>query len=337
MLAAPLPIPHEAPASYTAIANDPTFDPVRHLALEPPKNVWRLAEFGYTAAEIGECASEVAVAGPFRLLSEEGAALARSVALSLRDSCLTSDRTAKYLAGGVYRSKFLRDLCNCPQITDFLSDIAGCHLFPHSMPSQQLYINYAPDELTSAVDTWHVDSIGFDYVLLLTDPATFEGGRFQFFRGTTTEAARLLATDIDRLTDATSKDLPPQRVVSPAFPAAGYALFQQGNMVMHRATGLTRRAERITMVPGLVARDTRCPDPTKDAIVEWAEPGLVCEFARHKAWLALTKLGEFVERVRIDADPPEIRDDLRRSIADVLNAVAAIDRQTDRSADGNAP
>jgi hypothetical protein len=328
MLSAPLPFPRTLPPTYAAIPNEPTFDPARHLALEPPRNVWRLSDLGYTAADIGECASEVAVAGPFRLLSEEGVTLARSAALSLRDLCRTGDRTAKYLTGGVYRSKFLRDLCNCAWITDFLSDVAGCALLPHSMPSQQLYINYAPDELTNAVDTWHVDSIGFDYVILLSDPRTFGGGQFQFFRGTQAEAARLLATDIESLTGATSQDLPAHRVLSPAFPAAGYAFFQQGNMVMHRATRLTRRAERITMVPGLVARDTRCFDPTKDAVADWGEPGIVSEFARHKAWLSLTKLGEFAERVRLDAEPLEIRDGLQRSIDDVLNAIAVIDRQT---------
>jgi hypothetical protein len=328
MLSAPLPFPLELPPTYEAIPDEPTFDPARHLALEPPRNRWRLSDLGYTAADISECASDVAVAGPFRLLSEEGVALARSVALSLRDLCRTGDRTAKYLTGGVYRSKFLRDLCNCTQIADFLSDIAGCELLAHSMPSQQLYINYAPDELTNAVDTWHVDSIGFDYVMLLSDPRTFAGGQFQFFRGTQAEAARLLATDIENLTDATSRDLPADRVVSPEFPAAGYAVFQQGNMVMHRATRLTRRAERITLVPGLVARDTRCLDPTKHAVADWGEPGIIAEFARHKAWLSLTKLGGFVERVRLDAEPREIRDRLQRSIADVLNAIAVIDRQT---------
>ncbi|MBV8910188.1 MAG: hypothetical protein JOZ89_05465, partial [Gammaproteobacteria bacterium] len=300
-------------------------------------DLWRLSDFGYTAREVAECASTVAVAGPFRLLSDEGAALARSVALSLRDASRTSDRTAKYVSGGVYRSRFLRDFCNCPQITTFLSDIAGCELLPHSMPSQQLYINFAPDELTSAVDTWHADSIGFDYILLLSDPRTFEGGQFQFFTGTKTEAARLLGTGVDQLTDATPDDLPPQRVVSAAFPAAGYALFQQGNMVMHRATRLARRAERITMVPGLIARETRCPDPTNDAVVGWGEPGLVAEFARHKAWLSLTKLGEFVESVRLDAEPAQIREELRRSIADVVSAIAATDGQIPAGTDGDAP
>jgi hypothetical protein len=335
MLSAPLPFPRELPPTYAAIPNEPTFDPARHLALEPPHNLWRLSDLAYTAAEIGECASEVAVAGPFRLLSEEGVSLARSAALSLRDLCRTSDRTAKYLTGGVYRSKFLRDLCNCPWITDFLSDVAGCALLPHSMPSQQLYINYAPDELTNAVDTWHVDSIGFDYVMLLSDPRTFGGGQFQFFRGTQAEAARLLATDIESLTAATAQDLPVDRVLSPAFPAAGYAFFQQGNMVMHRATRLTRRAERITMVPGLVARDTRCLDPTKNAVADWGEPGIAAEFARHKAWLSLTKLGELVERLGLDAEPLEIRDGLQRSIADVLNAIAVIDGQTRKTSESD--
>jgi hypothetical protein len=337
MTATPLSFPRERPHTYEPIAQEPAFEPARHLALEPPRDVWSLSDFGYAGEEIRRCASKVAVAGPFRLLSDEGAAVARAVALMLRESCRTSDRTAKYVAGGVYRSRFLRDLCNCPQVSDFLSDIAGCALLPHNMPSQQLYINFAPDELTSAVDTWHVDSIGFDYVLLLSDPRTFEGGRFQFFRGTKSEAAGLLGTNVDKLTDAIAKDLPADRVVSPAFPAAGYAIFQQGNMVMHRATGLTRRAERITMVPGLVARDMRCPDPTNDAVIGWGEPGLVAEFARHKAWLSLTKLGELVERVRLDAEPAKIRDELQRSIADVLHAISAIDGQTRESTDGDAP
>jgi hypothetical protein len=332
----PLSFPRERPESYAPLPHEPAFDPVRHLALEPPRDVWHLADFGYAEEEIRKCASKVAVAGPFRLLSDEGTAAARSVALSLREACRTSDRTAKYVAGGVYRSRFLRDLCNSTQVSDFLSGIAGCALLPHNMPSQQLYINFAPDELTSAVDTWHVDSIGFDYVLLLSDPRTFEGGQFQFFKGTTTEAARLLGTDVDKLTDSTSRDLPPERVVSAPFPAAGYALFQQGNMVIHRATRLTRRAERITMVPGLIARDTRCPDPTNNGVIGWAEPGLLAEFARHKAWLSLTKLGELVERVRLDAEPPQIRDDLQRSIADVLNAISAIDGHTRAISDGDS-
>ena len=321
----PLPFPLEPPAAYEAIRDEPAFDPDRHLALEAPAQSWRLADFGYTSAQIRNCASAVAVAGPFRLLSAEGTAAARAVALALRDRRQAGDRTANYLAGGVYRSRFLRALCNCAEIVDFISAIAGCELLPHSMPSQQVYINYAPDDVTKAVDTWHVDSIGFDYVLLLNEPASFSGGQFQFFHGTIDEAARLLDTDTGKLTGATTRDLPADRVVSPVFPAAGYALFQQGNMVVHRATRLAQRAERITFVPGLVARDAHFPDPTSDQVADWGEPGIVAEFARHKAWLARARLDELIEHVRLGAAPAEIRRDLQRSVADVLGAIAVVD------------
>ena len=250
-----LPFPQHIPAMYQGLRDEPTFNARRHLALEAPALTSCLSEFGYGAAEIHQCASGVAVAGPFRLLSEEGVAAARAVALALRDQRLKGDRTASYLAGGVYRSRFLRELCNCTEVLDFVSGVAGCELLAHSMPSQQIYVNYAPDDVTKAIDTWHVDSIGFDCVILISDPKNFSGGQFQFFRGTRDEAAQLLGTDTNSLTDLTARDLPPDRVVSPVFPAAGYALFQQGGLVTHRATRLMQPAERITFVSGYVARD----------------------------------------------------------------------------------
>ena len=326
MLANPLPFPTENPPGYVRIEGEPRFDPARHLALEPPRQQWSLAQLGYDAEAIGRCPSPVAVAGPFRVLSEEGVAATRSVALALRAMRQTSDRTATYVAGGVYRSQFMRDLCACPQILALLSDIASCELITHSMPSLQLYINYAPDDVSKAVDTWHVDSIGFDYVLLLNDPATFSGGQFEFFRGTAQEAAGLLGTDSVGLTEANARDLPPDRVTSMVFPQAGYAIFQQGNLVVHRATRLQYRAERITVVPGFVARDLRFPDPTGNQVTSWGEPGQIAEFARHKAWLARGKLDRMIDQLSLATAPAELCDSLRRSIADVNDALRVLEK-----------
>jgi hypothetical protein len=327
MLASPLHFPSENPPGYALIEEELRFDPDRHLALEPPQQQWSLAELGYTADEIRNCASPVAVAGPFRVLSEEGAAAARSVALALRAVRQNSDRTATYVAGGVYRSRFMRDLCACPRILQYLSEIAGCELITHSMPSLQLYINYAPEDVSKAVDTWHVDSIGFDYVLLLNDPVTFSGGQFQFFRGTAQEAAQLLKTNAGvGLTEANANDLPPDRVTTMGFPEAGYAIFQQGNCVVHRATRLLHRAERITIVPGFVARDLRFPDPTGDQVTSWGEPGQVAEFARHKAWLARGKLERMIDELKLSSAPTELCESLRRSIADVADAIRVLEK-----------
>ncbi|MGC1388089.1 MAG: hypothetical protein WA807_08800 [Steroidobacteraceae bacterium] len=325
MLAKPLSLPSTRPFSYGQLREEPVFDPKRHLALEPPSRRWTLDDFGYSEEEAGSCASPVAVAGAFRLLSEQGAEAARVVARALDGSRQASDRTASYLAGGVYRSRFLRDLCNCPDVTAFMSEMAGCELLPHSMPSQQVYVNYAPEDLSKAVDTWHTDSIGFDCVLLISDPASFSGGRFQFFVGTRHEAASLLESRTENLTGAISLDLPADRVVSMPFPAAGYAVFQQGAMVVHRATRLERRAERNTAVIGYVSRDVALPDPTVDSIVTWGEPGIIAEFARHKAWLSRTKLDHLLTQLDLNASAADIRRLLAEAIADAERALRVID------------
>lgn len=74
------------------------------------------------------------------------------------------------------------------------------------MPSQQLYINYAPDDLSKAVDTWHTDSIGLDCVVLASDPKSFSEGQFQFFHGTRQEAASLLEIRPEYLTAPIARD-----------------------------------------------------------------------------------------------------------------------------------
>jgi hypothetical protein len=270
-------------------------------------------------------ASPVAITSPFRLLSAEGAAALREVALALRAARVTSGRTASYVPGGTYRSRFLRDLCNSPEIARHMSRIAGCELVAHSMPSQQAYINFAPDEVGKAVDTWHSDGIGYDYVLLLSDPAGFEGGEFQFFHGTKAEAAALLDTSVERLDQPNRQNLPEARRIALPFPAAGYAIFQQGSHVVHRATGLKRPGERITVVPGLVAPDAPVADPTRDIVAGWGEPTIEAEFARHKAWLARNGLERFIAEVDGRMDPAALAARLRAAIGEAERAVAVLE------------
>ncbi|MEZ5667805.1 MAG: hypothetical protein R3F55_10305 [Alphaproteobacteria bacterium] len=71
----PLPFPAALPASLPELDDEPVYDPAVHLALEPPTHKVGLADLGYGAEEIALCPSAVAISGPFRLLSEEGAAV----------------------------------------------------------------------------------------------------------------------------------------------------------------------------------------------------------------------------------------------------------------------
>ena len=326
MLAKPLSFPRCRPEAYRALVREPRFEPGRHLALEEPWDIWSLKDFGYDDETIAAAPTALAVAGPFRLLSDEGVDALLEVALALREERTIGGRTASFLTGGVYRSRFLRDLCQSPEVADFLSRLSGAALAPHSLPSQQAYVNYAPDDVTRAVDTWHVDSIGIDYVLMVSDPATFEGGEFQFFKGTVSEAADFFGTSDSRLTEGHGEGLPAHRIETATIPGPGYAWFQQGNLVLHRATRLARPAERITMVVGYVPRDMRYADATKvGEIATWDEPGLLIELARHSAWLACAKLEHLVAEPPTEEHPGAIVEALTTAVADIERLIAGLE------------
>ena len=225
-----LEFPDHYPLGYEDIADGVAYDADVHLELQVPQRIWTLSDFGYNKEQISACASDVAVSSPFRLLSDQGVADLHRIVTRLKSvsSHIEGNRTPSHLAGGVYRSKFLRDLCACPRINAHMSKIAGTTLAPHSMPSQQVYVNYAPDDISKAVDSWHYDGIGFDYVLMMSDPKTIKGGNFEYFQGTRNEVAAMFDLKVHEVRYGITADLPEDRVIKAQFPAAGYAIFSTG-------------------------------------------------------------------------------------------------------------
>ena len=287
-----------------------------------------MADLGYDLSTIRQCPSEIAITGPFRILSDEGVAELRRITEQLKSvrSQGPNNRVPSYLAGGIYRSRFLSDLCACPAIADHLSKISGTRLVPHTLPSQRVYVNYAPQDITKAVDNWHFDGIGFDYVLMLSDPQDLYGGEFEFFQGTRDEISRRFDLPIPLIRKGISDDLPRERVISMRFPAAGYALFQQGNLVIHRATRLRKPAERTTVIPGYVSTQCEYPDPTAvHDIVGYREPGINIELARHSAWLTSHRLQNLIDNLQGDEDPASVVTALRDAISSVMHTAELIE------------
>ncbi len=320
MLEAPPCFPDEIPDGYQHFADETSYDAGKHLNLEWPERIWTLEEFGYGRSEIAMCASPVAVTSPFRLLSQEGVNALYEIVTRLKSvkSTLQGNRAQSYLAGGVYRSKFLKDLCACPVILDHLSRISGTKLAPHSMPSQQVYVNYAPEDITKAVDAWHFDGIGFDYVAMLTDPSSLKGGNFEYFQGTKFEVAKMYNLEVNDIRQGITEELDENRVIKTQFPEAGFAIFQQGSMIIHRAAKLLEPADRITIVPGLVSEDISQPDPTAiHDIPDYGEPGIKVELARHSAWLAQGKLKNLINSQSLNSDDEEIVHNLKQAVSDV--------------------
>ena len=111
MTSTAVPFPVVQPAGYAWFEDEPTFDPAKHLALEMPTTIRCLDGFGYSEDEIKTKASRVSVSSPFRVLSEEGAAILLDSARRLRQHAISCERIENMVRGGCYRSRFLRDLC----------------------------------------------------------------------------------------------------------------------------------------------------------------------------------------------------------------------------------
>jgi len=210
------PFPEVQPPGFEWLDDEPVFDPDLHLALTEPDSITMLADLGYERDEIATKATPVACSSPFRMLSDEGAAVMLDTARRLRSFAgRAGERIERMTRGGCYRSRWLRDLCLSPDVTDHLSRIYGVEVGPHVMPLHLGHINYDPSAINTAIDKWHHDTLPLDYVMMVTDPQSVPGGRFEYFTGTKHEAAEL----------AERGETPPsERTIAPDFPGAGWTI-----------------------------------------------------------------------------------------------------------------
>ena len=304
-----LDFPQEKPDAYIELRDEPAFEPSRHLALTPPDKTVSLRQLGYSQREIADSPSPMALSSAFRIFSDEGLAVMQQLAEQMKSNrnvatATGADRLGSYIRGAGYRSRFVRDFCDCREWLEFLSALAGTPLGRHSLPAVACGINYAPEDVTRAIDTWHVDSVSFDAVILLTNPQTFEGGEFQYFHGTKAEGERLLGVKGE---SGTLAQLPADRVHTMRFPAAGHGFIQQGNKVFHRACRLARPAQRTTLLPSFVVLSSDKEEGSNVAAMRrWGDPGLLTELARHEAWLAGNNLRRLIDSLPLAATPQQI-------------------------------
>ncbi|MEO0342884.1 MAG: hypothetical protein AAF198_05550 [Pseudomonadota bacterium] len=296
------------PDGYEPLASEPHFDPSKHLQLEKPSELFALSDFGYDAAEIAQSPTNFGATSVFRVLSDEGAEVLYDVCKQLESFTTSNPRISRNTRGGVYRSKFLRELCLSIDVADWMSELAGLDLMPHTIPHQLGHLNYNPKEVGEDVDKWHVDTLRYDYVMFVTDPTKVQGGAFQYFKGTKHEMGALSKAGLTA---------PLNRVIAPKMPGPGYAVLMQGNMVVHQAKGLTAPGERITMVNGYVPKDARIPDYTRYDQLVFADPAHVVtsEFMRHMAFEGVRRLNQSVEDLSFTTN--------REAYANELEALAA--------------
>lgn len=316
LLNTPINFPNTLPEGYNYLEDEPAYDSNIHLELELPKKSLSLSDLGYTKDQIDKCPTNFGVSGIARLLSDEGVSVLMQTAQSLRKFSSSGGERIQYLLRGcVYRSRFLRDLCLCPKVSEFLSQIYGIPVAPHSVPLHLGHFNFAPDDLSRAVDKWHTDTIGLDYVMMVSDPNKQIGGQFQYFLGTKKEAQEIKDNN---------QSMPEDRIISPHFPGPGYIIVLQGNMVVHRGAKLKEPYDRVTMVNAYVPLELDSSDPSRFSDVKTVDPHQVLfpEWARHKAWLSRGKLNRLIEELPFTDDKDLIISELKNAIKDVETAIS---------------
>ncbi|MEM7323253.1 MAG: hypothetical protein AAF531_09215 [Actinomycetota bacterium] len=310
-----VPFPAAQPVGYRWLEDEPVFDPAVHLQLEDPAEIILLADLGYTEAEIAGKATSVAASAPFRMLSEEGAAVMLDVARRLKGFVKPAgDRIENALRGGCYRSRWLRDLCISQEVNDHLQKIYGVEIAPHPMPVHLGHMNFEPNRIDTAIDKWHHDTLPLDYVLMVTDPGAVDGGRFEYFVGTKTEAAELAAAGLTP---------PPERTVAPDFPGPGYAIALHGDMVVHRAGPLRTLTERISMVNGYVAMDTTLDEQSRSVdLIAVDDPEVLwTEWAKMAAWRSQGRLTSLIDELPFTNDRDRVIAELESAVADANRAI----------------
>ncbi|MBT6203569.1 MAG: hypothetical protein HOI34_07695 [Rhodospirillaceae bacterium] len=314
--------PATIPDGVDVLDDEPGFVPSRHLQFEASQEVYRLGDFGYSDDEIARCPSDVAVAGPFRILSDEGASAMLDVSRRLKVFKQRSERASAMVRYPAYRSKFIRDLARSSEVAGFVGDQLEAELVPSALTGLALsHFNYAPDELGEAIDEWHHDIVGIDYVMAASDPRELDGGRFEFFTGTKAELSQM---------QAAGQGVPRDRVVAVEYPGPGWATVQQGNMVVHRAAPLNQAAERTSFLVCYQPGDIDLDETNKIRSYTTMDPAHIVypEWARHKAWLARAKIDRLLEELPFTDD----RGVLIAALEDVRSEIdVAIDDIRDES------
>ena len=114
--------------------------------------LYSMSNFGYTGETLENAPAKFAATSVFRILSPEGAETLYHTVKRLEEFATSNPRIERNVCGGVYRSKFLRDLCLLPDITEFLSDIVDLNLMLHAIPHQLKHLTFNPKDIGKNVD-----------------------------------------------------------------------------------------------------------------------------------------------------------------------------------------
>ena len=292
------------------------FNPSIHLQLEKPAFIKTLNDTRIpypVPPSTSHQGCNLAYTAPFRVLSEQGIQDLRIVIKNNEQFAGSNNRQPKSLRGIGYRSKFIRDFTYSKEMLNHLSLCTGKTLHPHDMGMNVAQINFGKIN-GGAADVWHIDSVPYVMVLLLSDATDMIGGKLQVARiSDPTKALDIIYEN---------GELPEELIDTVNYPGAGYCIFMQGSRIAHAVTPvLAAREERLTLVNSYQSLQPFDEDRTIFSTfnrIDGEAPKF--EYARHQAWRASGKLDYLLNSAKYFGNTAKITEVLDYAIKDLQRA-----------------
>ncbi|TPX76160.1 hypothetical protein CcCBS67573_g02560 [Chytriomyces confervae] len=339
-----LPIPtlsRHHPKDMQLTPDPEPFDQSTHLEICPPQQVYTMemnaTAFPYSQSlQADESTLDFGITDAFQVLSDEGTeALVEIVERYKTDPRIaqSDNRAPLFMRGLGFVSPFIQELGNNSAILELVSQLAQEPLAPHSMVQNYAHINvgqaHAKDASTKTeVDSLHADSVDYVLVLMLTDPATFEGGEL--------EAVKMqpLAQAMERIGAAGGVLDESEDVVRINFSRKGQGMFMRGSQFLHRVRPVfmagSECVARVSCVFSFMSRNPRVPDATRFGTFANMSGDRYAhvEYARHKAW-RVAGLLKAVEDVEFEASREDVVALLSDALAELQGAVRILQGKED--------
>jgi len=189
-----------------------------------------------------------------------------------------------------------------------MSQLAQQPLWPHSCAMNHAQTNVGRVGSGKAVDQWHVDSVDFVCIILVSDTTHMKGGEIQIL-----QMGDATGSFFD---DLKLRDIPAELVESAAAPAAGHCLFVRGSKLLHSVKPVEEAPEdRHSVIMSYTSRNVFTPDLTRlDPLrFQLGDPRNVAdlEYARHKAWRVHGQMEYVMDRVGFGTPTAVLAEHLR--------------------------
>ena len=285
------------------LMDDVEWNPLLDLQIELPSRITvrtspEFTEVPFPYAPGADLGAGIAYSQPFRLLSAAGVAKLRAAVD--RDAPLrakASERSPMVLRGLAYSSNAVRKYTEDPTLLELFGNMAQTPVGVHPISMNIGHTNVGK-EGGGYIDQWHIDSVDYVLVLIISDITDMEGGELQVLN--VPDATGSLFDEYKAI------GVPEDLVKTVSYMLPGYGIFMQGSKILHRVKGVLKgREPRISLVSSFSSLDVFRNDSTTYHQSAHQDPEDVhpLEFARQKAWRVEGKMRYILDECKFGTDP----------------------------------